>query len=151
MTRPSFNRHIFNKTAIGEPVASAPGKKLGNSLLNGRAIVKPQKAGAADRRSHARRHYSVPVAVSYFSGEFLFDTWTLNHSLGGLCFSSRHRVEPGATLYIKVKKFHPSGPCTGICEGLRSITLARVVWSGKVRRAGIISYQYGVRYFESAY
>ena len=42
-------------------------------------------------------------------------------------------------------------PCTGICEGLRSITLAEVVWSGKVISDGNIACHTGVRYHASVY
>ncbi len=151
MTRPSFNRHIFRKASTGKPAVPARKNTMGTGLLNLRATAGLRKRSTAERRVYTRRRYSVPIVVSYFSGEFLFDTWTLNHSLGGLCFAARRRLEPGTVLYIKVKKFHPSGPCTGICAGLRSITLAEVVWSSKVFSDGNISYHAGVRYYESVY
>ena len=151
MTRPIPDRQGLRKTPDAKATVAAGKDRTSGRRPNRRTCPAPPKRRGADRRAYTRRRYSVPVAVSYFSGEFLFDTWTLNHGLGGLCFVSRRPLEPGAVLCIQVKKFHPAGPCTGICEGLRSITLAEVVWTDKVFGDGAIAWHSGVRYYESVY
>ena len=60
-------------------------------------------------------------------------------------------VIPGATVFIRIKKIHPNGSCTGFCEGLRSITLAEIKWCKKEPDIDNTDYGVGVKYFESVY
>ncbi len=148
MNRLFRDRHTFSAFSSGAPrdrARESSGAPVGRCPGAGRA------GDPAERRSYTRRRYSVPISVSYFSGAFLFDAWTLDHGLGGLRFAARRRLEPRAVLYIAVKKFHPSGPCTGLCEGLRSVTLAEVMWSDRKIADGDIVYPTGVRYYQSVY
>lgn len=82
----------------------------------------------AEKRAYERRSYSAPIVFSYFNKEHCFDAQTINHGTEGMCFKSNLFLRPGATLCIRIKKFRPNGPCSGFCEGLRSITLTEVKW-----------------------
>ncbi len=138
MNRSGRKEHIFGGFPGGPPRAST----RHSTVSRGEAV---------ERRACTRRRYSVPISVSYFGGAFLFDAWTRNHGPGGLCFASPRRLERRAVLYIAVRKFHPSGPCTGMCEGLRSITLAEIMWCDRKIVDGDIFYPTGVRYYQSVY
>ena len=101
----------------------------------------------ADKRDCDRRSYTVPIVFSYFNKNDNFDAQTLNHCMNGMCFKSGSSLRSGATLYIRVKKFHPHGPCTGRCEGLHFAILAEVKWCEKILDRGTSSYKVGVKYY----
>lgn len=104
-----------------------------------------------DKRAGKRRSYIASIVFSYFNKELCYEAETLNHSTGGMYFKSRTFLQPGATVYIRVKEFHPNGPCTGLCEGLRSATLADVKWCREISDANVPSYGIGVKYYEPEY
>lgn len=106
---------------------------------------------STNKRASERRSYSAPIVFSYFNKEPSFDARTLNHCTGGMCFKSRTSLRPGATVYIRVKNFHPNGSCHGDCEGLRSATLADVKWCKEIPDANVPSYGIGVKYYEPVY
>jgi len=101
-----------------------------------------------EKRAYKRCNYNAPIAFSYFNKEHCFEAQTLNHGPGGMCFKSSFFLQPGATVYIRVKEFHPDGSCSGNCEGLRSATLADVKWCREIPDANVSSYGIGVKYYE---
>ena len=104
-----------------------------------------------DKRASERRNHTSRIAFSYFNQEPSFDTQTLNHCLDGMCFKSSFPLQPGATLYIRVKKFNLNDSCTGLSEGLRSVTLAEVKWCSEVPDENTSQYGIGVKYFAPPY
>lgn len=105
----------------------------------------------AEKRACERHSYTASIAFSYFNKEHCFEAQTLNHSAGGMCFKSNFFLQPGATVYIRVKKFHPNNSCTGLCHGLRSVTLAEVKWCDEELDTDVFSYGVGVKYYEPDY
>jgi hypothetical protein len=57
----------------------------------------------------------------------------------------------GETLKIRVKEFHPHGPCIGLCEGLRFITLAEVKWCNGVPDSDTSHYRVGIKFYAPIY
>ncbi|UCE54431.1 MAG: hypothetical protein JSV31_03025 [Desulfobacterales bacterium] len=104
-----------------------------------------------EKRAYKRSNYFAPIALSYFNKEHCFEAQTLNHGAGGMFFKSSFFLQPGATVYIRVKKFHLNGSYSGNCEGLRSVTLADVKWCREIPDANVPSYGIGVKYFEPEY
>ena len=104
-----------------------------------------------DKRACERRTYTAPIAFSYFNKEHFFNAQTLNYGSGGICFRSPTFLQPGATVYIRVKKFHPNGSCTGDCPGLRSVTLAEVKWCKEFLNETEPFYEIGVKYYQPDY
>ncbi len=105
----------------------------------------------AEKRTCERHSYTASIAFSYFNKESYFDAETLNHCTDGMCFRSSFFLQPGATVYIRVKKFHPNRSCSGLCDGLRSVTLAEVKWCDEELDADVFSYGVGVKYYEPDY
>ena len=105
----------------------------------------------AEKRACERHNYTTPIAFSYFNKEHCFEAQTINHCAGGMCFTSNFFLQPGATVYIRVKKIHPNSFCTGLCHGLRSATLAEVKWCDKKLGDDVFSFGVGVKYYESDY
>jgi hypothetical protein len=105
----------------------------------------------AEKRVHERHSFSADIAFSYFNKKPSYNAHTLNLGTGGMCFKSDLFLRPGATVFIRVKKTHPNGSCTGFCEGLRSLTLAEIKWCKKEPDKDDPDYGVGVKYFESAY
>jgi hypothetical protein len=103
------------------------------------------------KRACERWNHTALIAFSYFNQEPSFDTQTLNHCLDGMCFKSSFFLQPGASLFIRVKKFNPNGSCAGLSEGLRSATLAEVKWCSEVPDDKASQYGIGVKYFAPAY
>ncbi len=105
----------------------------------------------AEKRVNERQRYTAPIVFSHFNKKHLFDAQTLNHCDRGMSFKSNVFLRTGATLYIRVKEFHSNGSCTGLCEGLRSVTLAEVKWCREIMDTNVPSYRTGVKYCEPAY
>ena len=105
----------------------------------------------AEKRAGGRHSYTAQIVFSYFNKEHCFDAQTLNHSAGGMCFKSNFFVQPGSTVYIRVKKFAQSNSRTGLCHGLRSVTLAEVKWRDEELDARLFPYGVGVKYYEPDY
>ncbi len=105
----------------------------------------------ADKRACERRSHTALIEFSYFNKEQYYEAQTLNHCAGGLRFKSGVFLKPGATVYISVKKFHPNGPCSGDCRGLRSVTLAEVKWCKEFLNETEPFYEIGAKYYEPDY
>ena len=104
------------------------------------------KQRACDRLIH-----TALISVSYFNKEHCFDAQTLNHCADGLCFKSSCFLQPGGNICIRVKKFDPSESCTGLGEGLRTITIGEIKWCKEIAESGVGVYKVGVRYFPPAF
>ena len=105
----------------------------------------------AEKRACERHRYAADIAFSYFNKEHSYDAHTLNVGSGGMCFKSNLFLNPGATVYIRLKKTHPNDSCSGFCEGLRIVTLAEVKWCQEVPNGEAFPYGVGVKYFETVY
>jgi len=105
----------------------------------------------AEKRTCERHCYSADIAVSYFNKEHSYDAHTLNIGTGGMCFKSNLFLQPGATLYVRLKETHPNSSCSGFCEGLRLVTLAEVKWCREMNGVEAFPYGVGIKYFERAY
>jgi hypothetical protein len=104
-----------------------------------------------DKRSCARHSHTAPISFSYFNKEYSYEAQTLNFCDEGMRFKSEVLLQPGATVYIRVKKFHPDGFSNGDCRGLRSASLAEVKWCKEVINENRPLYEIGAKYYEPAY
>jgi hypothetical protein len=104
-----------------------------------------------EKRVNERRSFAAPIVFSYFNKKECFEAQTLNHCDKGLCFKSDVCLKPGATVYIKVKKFPSNGSCNGHCAALRSVTLAEIKWCREIPDPMVHTYEIGVKYYESVY
>lgn len=107
--------------------------------------------GLEEKRAYNRRQYCVPIEISYVHKGKRLSAESLNHCEGGMCFDSALSFQPGTTLNIRVIEFHPHGPCTGLCEGLRSIALAEVKWCSEDTARGAPRYQVGIQFLAPVY
>lgn len=107
--------------------------------------------GSEEKRAHARINYQVPIEISFVNKGEKLSAQSLNHCEDGICLESRFPFHPGETLNIRVKDFHPHGPCTGLCEGLRSITLAEVKWCHEVLDTESVKYMLGIHFYAPVY
>jgi hypothetical protein len=128
-----------------EPNLQPPGHRPDKDMKGAKMKTK------AEKRDCVRRNYPVPIVFSYFNKNACFDAQTLNHSTKGMCFKSSFSLCPGATLYIKVKNFHPYGHCTGICKGLHTAILAEVKRCEENLDRGKFSYNIGVKFYGPIY
>lgn len=98
-----------------------------------------------DKRSDERIASKVRINFSFFSTRLWHEcqSWTLNHSEGGLCFESIHPLMPGTNLFIRVDK-HPKLN-SGI--RLRNSTLAEVKWCRELADEHRTGYCVGARYY----
>lgn len=107
--------------------------------------------GLDEKRVYTRRRYQVPIEISYISKGKNLSAQLLDHCEGGMCFESHFSFQPGETLNIRVKEFHPRGPCVGLCEGLRTITLAEVKWCSDVSDTETSNYRVGIKFYAPVY
>ena len=104
-----------------------------------------------EKRAYDRNSFSANVLFSHFNREHSYSAQIMNLGTGGMCFKSSLFLQPGATVYIRLKKIHPNASGTGFCEGLRSVALAEVKWCSELPGAKVLPYGVGVRYFEPTY
>lgn len=107
--------------------------------------------GREEKRAYKRQRYPVPIEISYINKRKSRSAQSLNHCEGGMCLESDLPFHLGATLNIRIEEFHRHGPCTGLCEGLRSITLAEVKWCSEVTVADVAHYQVGIQFYAPVY
>ena len=108
-------------------------------------------ADHTDRRLFERRNYQIPIEISFVRDAKISNAQSLNHCKNGMCIESTSSFHLGATLTVRVKDFHPYGPCIGLCEGLRCITLAEVRWCTKIAEADVSHYRVGIQFFAPVY
>jgi hypothetical protein len=108
-------------------------------------------AGHKDRRAFERRNYQIPIETSSVRGGKMLNAQSINHCEGGMCFESNAAFHTGMTLFVRVKDFHPHGPCRGLCEGLRSITLADVKWCTETIETDVSRYKVGIQFYAPVY
>ena len=102
----------------------------------------------AEKRACERHRYIAPIVFSYFNKTHFFDAQTLNHCTSGMYIKSNFFLQPGAAVYIRVKKFNSNkGSCSGAYEGLRSVTLAEVKWCKHMHDENDSYYGVGVKYY----
>ena len=58
----------------------------------------------AEKRACDRHGYAADIAFSYFNKTHSHGAQILNLGEGGMCFKSNLRLQPGATVYIRLKK-----------------------------------------------
>ena len=104
-----------------------------------------------EKRTYERHCYAADIAISYFNKEDSYNAHTLNIGTGGMCFKSNLFLQPGATLYVRLKETHPDNSCSGFCEGLHIVTLAEVKWCLEEPDDEGLPYGIGVKYFEPVY
>jgi hypothetical protein len=105
----------------------------------------------AEKRACQRQGYAADIAFSYFNDKHSYNAQILNLGMGGMCFKSNLRLQPGATIAIRLKKMDPNGSSSGYCEGLHVVTLADVKWCHEATGSGAFPYGVGVKYFEPVY
>jgi hypothetical protein len=101
----------------------------------------------SEKRSNERRRHIIPIEYTYFNKKHYFESVTFNNSPEGMNFRSDLFLQPGSIILIRIKKFHPNGPCRGDCKGLRSLTLAEVRWCQEIVDSNKSYYDVGVKYY----
>ena len=104
-----------------------------------------------ESRASERQDYTTPIVFSYSNKKHLFNAQTLNHCAGGVGFKPNVFLQPGITLYIRVKELHLNGSYTGRCKGLRSVTLAEVKWCKEISDSDRFSDVLGTKHFQPDY
>jgi hypothetical protein len=106
----------------------------------------------ADKRAHSRHTFTAAdIVFSHFNKERSYIAQTMNFGRGGMCFKSNLFLQPGQTVFIRLKKIHPNCSCAGFGEGLRSVSLAEVKWCQKECDTDDTNYGVGVKYVASVY
>ncbi len=104
-----------------------------------------------EKRAFARRDWNASIEFSYFNQTHSFDARVVNVGAGGMCFQSPQFLQPGTTVYIRLKKFSSLDFPRGSEEGLRCLSLAQVKWCHELPEADTGVYDVGVKYQAPAY
>jgi hypothetical protein len=105
----------------------------------------------AEKRTCDRHSYTAPIVFSYFNKDHCFEAQTHNHCAVGMGFQSNFFLQPGATIYVRIKNFYPSNSCTDPSRGLHSVTLAEVKWCDEELGVDEFPYAVGVKYYAPGY
>jgi hypothetical protein len=104
-----------------------------------------------DKRAFKRHGHVADIAFSYFNKKHCYNAETINICPGGMCFKSNLRLQPGATVCIRLKRTHPDGSGSGFSEGIHSVALSEVKWCREMPAATDLPYSVGVKYFNPVY
>jgi hypothetical protein len=104
-----------------------------------------------DKRAFKRHAHVADIAFSYFNKKHSYNAETINICPGGMCFKSNLRLQPGATVCIRLTKIRPDDSGRGFWEGLHFVALAEVRWCSELSRAKALPYGVGVKYFNPVY
>lgn len=104
-----------------------------------------------DKRDFERHGCNAMIEFSYFNQTSRYDARVMNCGAGGICFQSSLYLQPGSTVYIRVKEFQNFGSHEGGCDGLRCISLAQVKWCNEMPSAESAAYDVGVKYQSPSY
>ncbi len=104
-----------------------------------------------EKRTEPRIQYSVPVEISHVNEGYSFNAKSLNHCECGMCVESSFSFHTGDTINVRVKEFHPNGPCIGLCEGLRSMSLGEVKWCSEAPEDNATHYRVGIKFLPPVY
>ena len=102
-----------------------------------------------DKRACARVFHTAAIEFSYFNKKRWYETQTLNYCDEGMCFKSKVSLQPGTTVFIRVKNNQPIGAGAG--RGLRSVTLAEVKWCKEIINETEPFYVIGAKYYLPEY
>ena len=101
-----------------------------------------------EKRANERFASNAAIIFSYFSTKNWVEnpSVTLNLSVGGMCFESRHSFKAHADLYIRIGQKPET--VSGIRDRnlLRTSTLAEVRWCREISHEDGARYSIGVKY-----
>lgn len=105
----------------------------------------------AERRACDRNRCTADIAFSYFNGKHYYEAQTLDLCSNGMSFNSNLFLKPGTTVYIRLLKVDSQCSDSGVCNGIRSVSLAEVKWCNELPGANESSCNVGVKYVEPDY
>ena len=105
----------------------------------------------SEKRAFARRDWNASIEFSYFNRTHSYNASVVNVSAGGMCFQSHQFLQPGTTVYIRLKKFSSLDFPRGSEEGLRCMSLAQVKWCQEQPGLESGAYDVGVKYQAPVY
>ena len=100
----------------------------------------------SEKRSCNRCPHQAPIQFSYFNQDNSFGAHTINHSISGMCFKSKHHVKVKSTILIRTESYASDDSCSCAFEGLPSISLGEIKWCREISDAIFSSYEIGVKY-----
>ena len=104
-----------------------------------------------EKRENNRQAATASIVFSYFNKNYLYGAEALNYCSSGMCFKSNLVLQPGASIYIRVKKYSPNGSGPNGSRGLRSVSLAEVKWCKEISAGDAPYYGIGVKYYDPVY
>jgi hypothetical protein len=104
-----------------------------------------------NKRTYERCRYCVPIVFSYFNKNHLVNSQTINCGSGGIGIKSRIFLQPGATVYIRIKQYLPNDAGKGDSQGLCSVALAEIKWCKEIFNEAETFYEIGARYCAPGY
>jgi hypothetical protein len=101
-----------------------------------------------EKRTRDRHNQKAYITWTYFNTDHFFRGKLLNYSESGLCFESEFKLQPGATIYIRLDKFLTDPSDCKFHEGVRTVTLGEAKWCKEIYVVGSHKYAIGIKYYQ---
>ena len=104
-----------------------------------------------EKRASDRHNQEATITWSYFNTNEYFRAKMINYSEGGLRIESEFKLQPGATIFIRLDKVLPNLSDHKLHDGFRTVTLGETKWCNEIHVAGSYKYGIGIRFYEPDY
>jgi len=110
---------------------------------NGLRKVNPSK----ERRRIPRHVHRLPLTLSVFNRDQIFEGCMINYSPDGVCAEICHDIRPGTSVHFRIDE-RPADASEGVvCHCFRTTALGEVKWCQASGQGPPQRYLIGIRYY----
>jgi len=110
---------------------------------NGLREVNPLR----ERRRIPRHAHSLPLTLSVFNRDQIFEGCMINYSPDGLCAEICRNIRPGTSVHFRIDGGPASVPESVVCHCFRTTALGEVKWCQASGQGRPQRYLIGIRYY----
>jgi hypothetical protein len=104
-------------------------------------------APSPERRWIARHGERMPLTMSVFNQEDVFEALLVDYGPDGLCVETKRRILPGTSVYMRLDTRQAGAAGKACRQGLRTTALGEVKWCRELNPDRSPAYRVGVRYY----
>ena len=114
-----------------------------NGRANGLRIVTPPE----ERRRNPRHAHCLPLTLSVFNRDQIFEGGMINYSPDGVCAEICHDIRPGTSVHFRIDERPAAAPESVVCHCFRTTALGEVKWCQASGQGPPQRYLIGIRYY----
>ncbi len=100
-----------------------------------------------ERRRICRHAQSLPLTLSVFNQDTIFQARMVNYSPDGVCAETCQCILPGTSLHLRVDERLAAAPESAVCHCFRTTALGEVKWCRALKQGPVRRFRIGIRYY----